>query len=503
VKLTGLSIMMLACLLLTTATSFAAAEAVKDKDIDHAIETEFWASDAVDGNDVSATTQDGIVTLAGTVEHLLAKEHARKIAEATVGVRAVINQIKVVPETARTDAELQDAVEQALFKDPATDSYEVTVSADNGIVSLSGTVDSWQEKQLCSTVAKAVKGVRDINNNIVIDFALNRPDQEIKPEIEARLANDILIDDYLVNVDVNTGTVQLSGTVGSVAEKRRAVSDAWVGGVKDVNADDLEVQWWARDKLRRKSSYVARTDEEIKEAVKDAFLFDPRVFSFDPQVEVDAGTVTLTGVVDNMEAKRAAEKDARNTLGVWRVKNHLKVRPGKDTEADALEKRAADALLENPYVSRLDVKVEAYQDGWITLSGRVNNSFEKDMAEQVVSGVKGVTGILNNLDYDYEWSWKPDWVLREDIKDELYWSPFVDEEQVSITVDRGVVTLTGNVETWTERLEAGKNAWEAGAKDVRNRLTVTYRFYGPYPYYWQFGTPYGDVDVLRYWGSAD
>jgi osmotically-inducible protein OsmY len=58
----------------------------------------------------------------------------------------------------------------------------------------------------------------------------------------------------------------------------------------------------------------------------------------------------------------------------------------------------------------------------------------------------------------------------------------VDSEEVSVTVDDGVVTLTGTVDTWSERQSAEENAYEGGAKDVMNDLRVNYRGYGPYDY---------------------
>jgi len=56
----------------------------------------------------------------------------------------------------------------------------------------------------------------------------------------------------------------------------------------------------------------------------------------------------------------------------------------------------------------------------------------------------------------------------------------VDEGQVNVSVFDGVVTLTGNVETLSERRAAEENAYEGGAKKVKNNLTVNYRYYGPY-----------------------
>jgi osmotically-inducible protein OsmY len=465
------------CLALTSA-SIASAKEVGDADITSAINSEMWVDLAVSANNVDVTTKDGVVTLKGTVNNILAKDRALALAEATVGVRAVVNMVEVKPTTPRDDKELAKAVKDAWLTDPAADSYELSASARNGVVTLTGTVQSYTEKDLSAIVAKGVRGVKGIKNEIKVDYKTKRSDLEIKTEVEERLVNDIRVDDYLVKVKVKGGDVTLSGTVGSLQEKTRASHDTWVVGMKSVDIDGLEVKWWARDKMMRTSSYISRTDEEIKKAVKDAFLDDPRVLSFNPEVEVSSGTVTMSGIVGNLRAKRAAEQDARNTLGVWRVKNHLKVRPTIPTNTE-LENRVAMALLDNPYVERYKIYIDAHT-GRVYLSGNVHTSFEKNQAERVTEGVKGVTGIANNLKHDTRWVWKPDWEIRQNVKDQLWWSPFVEADDINIAVDDGVVTLSGTVDSWSERDDAEKNAFQGGAKDVNNNLAVDYRYYGPY-----------------------
>ncbi|MFH2000648.1 MAG: BON domain-containing protein [Planctomycetota bacterium] len=239
--------------------------------------------------------------------------------------------------------------------------------------------------------------------------------------------------------------------------------------------------------MRRKTTYVTRSDDQIKKAVKDAFRYDPRVLSFNPDVAVNGGKVTLSGVVDNLKAKQAAQQDARNVIGVWRVKNYLKVRPVNIFSDDVLEKRVAGALFVNPWVNRFDIDIDVVA-GWVYLSGDVTTWFDKYEAERVAEGVKGVTNVINNINYPHSWTWKPDQDIREDVKDELFWSPYVDADQVSVKVSNGVVTLAGNVETWSERQAAEDNAYEGGAKNVINNLTVTYRYFGPYfdRYYYYF-----------------
>ena len=81
------------------------------------------------------------------------------------------------------------------------------------------------------------------------------------------------------------------------------------------------------------------------------------------------GTVTLKGVVDNLAARRAAEQDARNVIGVRRVKNYLKVRPDVIPTNEELETRVALALSNDPFVERWDVDINAFS-GSVYLSGR-------------------------------------------------------------------------------------------------------------------------------------
>ncbi|MGD2111094.1 MAG: BON domain-containing protein [Phycisphaerae bacterium] len=431
-----------------------------------------WGDDGVSAHLIDVKTQGGVVTLTGTVENILAKEKATDITECIIGVRSIVNRVNVAPGD-MPDSELRRKVKDALLRDPAADAYELDVTVTDGVVTLTGTVDSWQERQLSAAVAKGVDGVRDLRNKITVDHKMDRSDYEILTEIRARLANDVRVDDAMIKVEVNNGNVKLDGAVGSLAEKRRARIDSSVAGVGDVDDTGLEIKWWARDEMRRKTDYISRTDEKIKAAVDAAFLYDPRVLSFGPKVEVKGGTVTLTGTVDNLRAKQAAQQDAENTLGVWRVENHLRVRPETVLANHELERKIRDAFQQDPYLKRWDVDVSAYT-GRVYLSGHVNNSFERDRAEFVAEGINGVVDIENTITFDHVWRWKPDWEIKQDVESELYWTPFVDSDDVKVSVEGGVVTLTGEVTTWSERRSAVENAFEAGAKDVVDKLAFTY-----------------------------
>ena len=460
---------------------------VADADITNAIETSFWADDAVSANAIDTSTMNGIVSLSGSVDSILAKERARDIAAATVGVRAVINEIDVDPLLPRGDEDLAEAVENAWLRDPAVRTWELAVDASAGEVTLSGTVDSFAKRELAETVAKGVRGVIAVENNIDVEYALLRTDAEILAEIEARLQNNIRVDDALIEVAVENGNVHLSGEVGSLTERDQARVLAWVSGVNSVDVDDVDIRWWVRNEMRRVREDLSLDDETIQANVLAALAYDPRVYSFEVDVRVTAGTVYLSGEVDNFAAKSAAEATTRNTMGVTSVHNHIRVRTDIPSD-EALESQVAAALLGDPLVNRYDITVSA-ESGWVYLSGDVNTSAQKERVREVAERQTGVLGVVNQVEYAYTWNWRPDWQIRQNVINQLEWSPFVDETFVNVSVDQGVVTLTGTVYSWTEKNEARKNAFQGGAKNVNNQLVVDNMYYGPYsPHY--FGSPH-------------
>jgi osmotically-inducible protein OsmY len=468
-----------------------------DKAIGDKVQDELEADPGVQATRVNIVVNRGVVTLTGEVDNLLARERAAAVAETVKGVRAVVNTMKVVPPFLLRDWEIKEIVEDALLEDPATDSYEVRVTVSGNVVTLTGTVDSWQEKHLAEKVSKGVKGVTEVNNQLAVRYDETRPDIEIKADVEQILKWDALVDHEMIRVEVKEASVKLSGTVGSAAEKSRAVLGAHVTGVKSVDSTELEVEGWARDERMRKTKYVHKSDEDIRKAVADALRLDPRVRYFNVYPEVSSGYVTLRGEVSNVRAKSAAEQDAWHTVGVKYVQNRLKVRPLTQVSDPKIEERVRKALLRDPYVEKSEITVQVF-NGIVKLYGTVDSSFEKRRAEEAASRVKGVVGITNNLLVSREYEipvtdpyldpWERDGArpytyhppypltrdeqIKKDIEDELWWSPFVDLSDISVSVDNGVATLTGTVQSWSEYRAARENAYEGGAIFVHNRLRV-------------------------------
>ncbi len=478
------------------ASSLTAKEGGKPLDdsmIWSGVNEELWEAKAVDANDIDIEVNDGIVTLEGQVDNILSKERAVRVARMTRGVRSVIDKIEVNP-VGRTDKEVRDDVLRAIASDPVTDSWKINIAVSDRNVTLDGNVESYTEKQLAEKVAKSVRGVAGVDNQISISYDTIRTDSEIRTEIEQRFAWDARLDDDRPKVEVDDGEVTLSGFVGSDYEKMIARADAWVTGVTGVDDGQLMVNEWKEPDTKGFDAAVPN-DEEIHEAVRRAFLYDPRVNMFNPTVSVDNGVVTLTGIVSNLKAKRAAAQDARNTAGVWRVKNYLRVRPDREWSDGEIKDEVADALLRDPFVNRFDISTTVY-DGDVFLRGEVDSYFEKEQAEDVVARVKGVTDVHNYLDVGYDslsygydfYDWDPtlydydfdiettqrksDQAILDDIRSELFWSPWVDSDQVNVKVDDGVATLTGDVEDWSERQAATENAMEGGAIKVVNKLDL-------------------------------
>ena len=483
------------------------AATLDDPAITDAVEREFIVDSAVPVNAIDVRTEDGIVTLEGVTHYILAHDRAARIAETVKGVRSVINRIEVKPLQTLTGPELEENVRQALRDDPATETAEVLVQANtDGKVKLSGTVDSWEKKRLCGLAARNVKGVVYLANDIRVDYSrLNRTDAEMAAEIKRKLDWDRLVDGSLVEVSVTMGKAKLSGTVGSAAEKRRARNGARVAGVTDVDDSAVEVDRWARDDDLRTGKYVRRSAEQIRSAIEDAFRYDPRIFADDIRVTVsDDGRTRLDGIVTQLQAKQAAATVARNTVGVRSVNNWIRVRPDRIIRDETIEKEVASRLQRDPTLTAPDIDVRV-DSGTVHLRGKVQNFYEKARATAAASGARGVESVKNHLavidetpnqvldpylsSYDMADFWEefPDYLSRAPrgsrawkqaeelegrIEAELFWSPFVDSEDVEVFVDGSTARLVGTVDSQREKEDATKNALDAGAAIVDNDLAI-------------------------------
>jgi osmotically-inducible protein OsmY len=139
------------------------------------------------------------------------------------------------------DAALTARVKSALTDGAQTKGMQIQVETWNGIVQLSGFVDTVMAQEIALKTARSVPGVREVRNDLDLREADRSADQAAKDGvIEAKVKALIAKDAGLaaasdVNVEVNGGIVQLSGFVPSLEEKNRARDIAHgVRGIKDV-----------------------------------------------------------------------------------------------------------------------------------------------------------------------------------------------------------------------------------------------------------------------------
>ncbi|MHB8840513.1 MAG: BON domain-containing protein [Candidatus Aquicultor sp.] len=213
------------------------------------------------------------------------------------------------------DQQVLSDVEDALTWDVRINAANIDVSVTSGIVSLSGTVDTYTQKLDAMQIASRIKGVVDVKNNLVVKPSVMRSDIEIQDDIKAAFRRDVLVDETNIVVRVSNGIVVLSGAVGTMAEKNAAESDAWLTpGVTDV-INNIVV-----------TPAVARMDQDIEEDVRASLARDTRIDMRNIDVASVDAVVYLRGRVDDFTQKWIASDIAWWTPGVRDVINELTVK---------------------------------------------------------------------------------------------------------------------------------------------------------------------------------
>lgn len=210
-------------------------------------------------------------------------------------------------------------VERAMATDTRIDQAQLKIeSQEPGIIVLSGSVDTYNEKILAEEIAGRVRDVKDVINNISVIPPIPRDDAEIEESVRTNLVNDVWVEWARIDVEVIDGVVFLRGTVRSAVEKQEAENDArWVAGVIDV-VNHLVVK-----------PEMEIDDAEIARDVRAALIKNTRLDLTEMGVDVNKGIVTLTGEVVNFTQKRIAEFVAYAVPGVVDVVNELHVHAAK------------------------------------------------------------------------------------------------------------------------------------------------------------------------------
>jgi len=139
-----------------------------------------------------------------------------------------------------------------------------------------------------------------------------------------------------------------------------------------------------------------KSDEDLQMEVQAAIKLQQKLHLVDIDIRVADGIVTLTGTVNSFVLKTAAEKAAENVLGIKTVITKIDVMPdGLRTDNDL----KAEVL--NLFKSHWDIpddKIEVtIQNGMITLEGKIRWHYQKEAATEVISSLRGVKIVNNNI----------------------------------------------------------------------------------------------------------
>jgi osmotically-inducible protein OsmY len=268
--------------------------------------------------EVAATA--GIVVLAGTVNTLLGRTRATQVASAASGVRGVVNRVRFAP-IQRPDSLVLNDVRAALRSTTALTNMPIRVRVADGVVTLLGSISTWQEQQLAERVATSVPGVRFCQNQLRWNKRLGRSAKLIAADVRSRLDWDPLVQHDPIRVSARGRQVILQGAAGSAAERSRAVELAWVKGVRGVDASRLSVSATSRPDANARSTFPS--DREISIAIQDlaAYWSVPSTSSW--STTVSTGVVTLRGTVATVGDEQMLIAVARSAVGVADVRSEL------------------------------------------------------------------------------------------------------------------------------------------------------------------------------------
>ena len=224
-------------------------ESTQDAAATSRVRTALLLSKQVSPFDIRVETSQGEVTLQGQVPSEEVKAVAGAIAQDTSGVKQVHNNLGVNPSAERNpeterlgervaDLEIKTLVSDALSKNGEVGEKRVETEVKNRVVTLSGSVETAGQKYAAEQIAWQVPGVQGVKDNLSTTNAQATPesaDEKLAHRVEFELYSTKAISLKSVQIHAENGTLTLTGTVTSRAEKLLAERIAQsVSGVRKV-----------------------------------------------------------------------------------------------------------------------------------------------------------------------------------------------------------------------------------------------------------------------------
>lgn len=214
----------------------------------------------------------------------------------------------------KTDIQLLKDVEDALRWERHLSSSDITVVAKDGVVILSGKVNTFSKRQEAEDATKSVKGVKAVVEKIAVNLNGDGKftDIDIANNLIRNFSSSWRIPKDLIKIKVEEGWITASGTVHWNYQREAAKSIIQnAPGVKGLTNDVIVVS--------------DHTDVAEKKEIEKALERSWSINSDSILVNVQENKVILKGKVSSLYAKEEATRIAWNAKGVWEVDNQLEV----------------------------------------------------------------------------------------------------------------------------------------------------------------------------------
>lgn len=216
-----------------------------------------------------------------------------------------------------------------------------------------------------------------------------------------------------------------------------------------------------------------KSNEDLQRDVQNAIKWEPLLHAAEIGVTAIDGVVTLTGTVDSYAKKSEAEEAAKKVSGLKALVEKIEIKFSSTWKKDDTEiaTEILNALKWDWEIPSDDIIVKV-ENGWVRLDGEVQWNYQREAAKKTIKQLAGVLGVINDIKLCAE---THDAIEKKDIQDALTRNWSISEQEIDVKVLGNKVTLNGTVDSYYQRDEAGRIAWNApGVISVDNELVVEF-----------------------------